>query len=235
MRAASAFATRRTVLGDALRDAEAAIAEFREKNGVTDVETEMSRVNARLGAAEASYDARRLELLALGVRAAEVKTARETGNLQLVREVKQDPGYQRIISGLRNADSQRSEVLTQLGKDSAQVRVWDRQIASLESQAAELAEAIADQVEVTHASVRSVIDELQSIRDERRSEQGQLGELLIEQSRLESARGRLEQSKLPIHKVASQCGYGTADGMRVAFDRNLGVGPSEYRRRFTTS
>ena len=57
----------------------------------------------------------------------------------------------------------------------------------------------------------------------------------VEQSRLESARGRLEQSKLPIHKVASQCGYGTADGMRVAFDRNLGVGPSEYRRRFTTS
>ena len=57
----------------------------------------------------------------------------------------------------------------------------------------------------------------------------------VEQSRLESARGRLEQSNLPINQVASQCGYGTADGLRVAFDRNLGVGPSEYRRRFTTS
>lgn len=57
----------------------------------------------------------------------------------------------------------------------------------------------------------------------------------VEQSRLESARGRLEQSKMPINQVASQCGYSTADGMRVAFDRNLGVGPSEYRRRFTTS
>lgn len=57
----------------------------------------------------------------------------------------------------------------------------------------------------------------------------------VEQSRLESARSRLEQSKLPINRVASMCGYGTADGMRVAFDRNLGVGPSEYRRRFTTS
>jgi transcriptional regulator GlxA family with amidase domain len=57
----------------------------------------------------------------------------------------------------------------------------------------------------------------------------------VEQSRLESARGRLEQSKSPIYQVASQCGYRTADGMRVAFDRNLGVGPSEYRRRFTTS
>ena len=57
----------------------------------------------------------------------------------------------------------------------------------------------------------------------------------VEQSRLESARARLEQSKLPISQVARQCGYRTADGMRVAFDRNLGVGPSEYRRRFTTS
>ncbi len=57
----------------------------------------------------------------------------------------------------------------------------------------------------------------------------------VEQSRLESARGCLEQSKMPINQVASQCGYRTADGMRVAFNRNLGVGPSEYRRRFTTS
>ena len=57
----------------------------------------------------------------------------------------------------------------------------------------------------------------------------------VEQTRLESARCRLEQSKLPISQVARQCGYSTADGMRVAFDRNLGVGPSEYRRRFTTS
>ena len=57
----------------------------------------------------------------------------------------------------------------------------------------------------------------------------------VEQSRLESARGRLEQSKMPINQVASKCGYSTADGMRVAFDRNLGVGPSEYRRRFATS
>jgi transcriptional regulator GlxA family with amidase domain len=56
----------------------------------------------------------------------------------------------------------------------------------------------------------------------------------VEQSRLEAARRRLEQSKLSIGLVASQCGYRTADGMRVAFDRNLGVGPSEYRRRFTT-
>jgi transcriptional regulator GlxA family with amidase domain len=57
----------------------------------------------------------------------------------------------------------------------------------------------------------------------------------VEKSRLESARSRLEQSNLPIHQVASQCGYRTPDSLRVAFDRNLGVCPSEYRRRFTTS
>jgi transcriptional regulator GlxA family with amidase domain len=57
----------------------------------------------------------------------------------------------------------------------------------------------------------------------------------VEQSRLEAARARLEQSKLPISQVAKECGYRTTDGMRVAFDRNLGVGPREYRRRFTTS
>lgn len=57
----------------------------------------------------------------------------------------------------------------------------------------------------------------------------------VEQSRLESARARLEQSSSPINQVARECGYRTADGMRVAFDRNLGVGPREYRRRFTSS
>ena len=57
----------------------------------------------------------------------------------------------------------------------------------------------------------------------------------VEQSRLEAARARLEQSRSPISQVARECGYKSADGMRVAFDRNLGVGPSEYRRRFTTS
>ena len=57
----------------------------------------------------------------------------------------------------------------------------------------------------------------------------------VERSRLESARSRLEQSSLSISEVAAQCGYSTADGMRVAFGRNLGVGPREYRRRFTSS
>lgn len=56
----------------------------------------------------------------------------------------------------------------------------------------------------------------------------------VEMSRIEAARSQLEQSKLPIGEVARRCGYRTSDGMRASFDRNLGVGPSEYRRRFAT-
>lgn len=57
----------------------------------------------------------------------------------------------------------------------------------------------------------------------------------VELSRIEAARSQLEQSTLTIGEVAKRCGYRTSDGMRAAFDRNLGVGPSEYRRRFSTS
>lgn len=54
----------------------------------------------------------------------------------------------------------------------------------------------------------------------------------VELSRLEAARRYLEQSALSVDEIASRCGYGTRDGMRLAFDRNLAVSPSEYRRRF---
>ena len=57
----------------------------------------------------------------------------------------------------------------------------------------------------------------------------------IEQCRLEFARQCLEQTDSPITDVARRCGYGTSDGMRLAFDRHLGVSPREYRRRFFTS
>lgn len=54
----------------------------------------------------------------------------------------------------------------------------------------------------------------------------------VELSRLETARRHLEQSAMSINRIARECGYGTPDGMRLAFDRNLGVTPREYRRRF---
>jgi transcriptional regulator GlxA family with amidase domain len=54
----------------------------------------------------------------------------------------------------------------------------------------------------------------------------------VELFRLETARRFLEQSALSIDEIARECGYGTRDGMRLAFDRNLGVPPREYRNRF---
>ena len=54
----------------------------------------------------------------------------------------------------------------------------------------------------------------------------------VEVSRLESARRYLEQSTMPVGEIANACGYSTTDGMRLAFDRNLGVTPREYRLRF---
>jgi transcriptional regulator GlxA family with amidase domain len=57
----------------------------------------------------------------------------------------------------------------------------------------------------------------------------------IERSRLERARQLLEQSDLSISQISTRCGYGTTEGMRLAFDRNLSVVPRDYRRRFSSS
>jgi transcriptional regulator GlxA family with amidase domain len=57
----------------------------------------------------------------------------------------------------------------------------------------------------------------------------------VEQLRLERARHYLEDTQLPVSEVAECCGYTTAEGMRLAFDRHLGVSPREYRRRFASS
>lgn len=54
----------------------------------------------------------------------------------------------------------------------------------------------------------------------------------VERVRVEAARRRLEQTADPIEAVAPACGSGTAETMRRAFVRALGVAPAECRRRF---
>jgi len=54
----------------------------------------------------------------------------------------------------------------------------------------------------------------------------------VERVRLEAARRELEDSAQPIATVAAACGFGTAETMRRAFLRALGVAPAEYRRRY---
>jgi transcriptional regulator GlxA family with amidase domain len=50
--------------------------------------------------------------------------------------------------------------------------------------------------------------------------------------RLEAARRLLEDTSDGIEQIARHCGYGTAEAMRRAFVRALGVSPAGYRGRF---
>lgn len=54
----------------------------------------------------------------------------------------------------------------------------------------------------------------------------------VEGARIEAARRMLEDSALPLKRVADNCGFGDMNNLRRAFLRRLGVSPSDYRRRF---
>lgn len=54
----------------------------------------------------------------------------------------------------------------------------------------------------------------------------------VETVRVEQARWRLERGHAPLAAVARACGFGTAETMRRAFHRRLGVSPADYRARF---
>jgi transcriptional regulator GlxA family with amidase domain len=54
----------------------------------------------------------------------------------------------------------------------------------------------------------------------------------VERVRVEAARRLLEESDAGVDVVATRSGFGTAETMRRAFVRRLGVPPSDYRRRF---
>ncbi|MGH9937144.1 MAG: GlxA family transcriptional regulator [Blastocatellia bacterium] len=50
--------------------------------------------------------------------------------------------------------------------------------------------------------------------------------------RVETARRRLEESSQSVELIAEECGFGSAESMRGAFQRLLRVSPQEYRKRF---
>jgi transcriptional regulator GlxA family with amidase domain len=56
----------------------------------------------------------------------------------------------------------------------------------------------------------------------------------VETARVEAARRLLEATTTPVAVVARACGFGTAETLRRAFQRRLGVAPSDYRDRFRT-
>lgn len=54
----------------------------------------------------------------------------------------------------------------------------------------------------------------------------------VERARLQKARTLLETTSQTVEEIAAACGFGSADVMARAMQRALGVGPSDYRKRF---
>jgi transcriptional regulator GlxA family with amidase domain len=54
----------------------------------------------------------------------------------------------------------------------------------------------------------------------------------VRQIRITAARRKLEQTDLPLEKIARGCGFGTAETLRRSFIDALGVTPGAYRERF---
>jgi transcriptional regulator GlxA family with amidase domain len=52
---------------------------------------------------------------------------------------------------------------------------------------------------------------------------------LIDKLRVEHARALLTTSSLPAKTLAATCGFGSPTRMKRAFERQLGIGPREYR------
>lgn len=54
----------------------------------------------------------------------------------------------------------------------------------------------------------------------------------VEQTRVETARRRLEESEISVEAIATGSGFGSAETFRRVFTHRFSVSPSEYRRRF---
>jgi transcriptional regulator GlxA family with amidase domain len=65
-----------------------------------------------------------------------------------------------------------------------------------------------------------------------RAEVGVTPAAYIEQLRVERARSLLESGEAPIEVLAAECGFGTVETFRRAFQRTVGASPSQYRERF---
>jgi transcriptional regulator GlxA family with amidase domain len=57
----------------------------------------------------------------------------------------------------------------------------------------------------------------------------------VERARIEAARRLLEESEDGVERVAERCGFGTAETLRRAFQRQLHVSPAAYRARFRSA
>lgn len=69
-----------------------------------------------------------------------------------------------------------------------------------------------------------------------RRQVGQPAGRYVDRVRVEAARRALEQEpRATVAVVAERCGFGSAETLRRAFTRHVGVAPDDYRRRFAPS
>ncbi len=57
----------------------------------------------------------------------------------------------------------------------------------------------------------------------------------VEKVRLETARRRLEETRLTLDEISNECGIGNADGLRRLFLRHMRTTPSDYRKNFSAA
>jgi transcriptional regulator GlxA family with amidase domain len=55
---------------------------------------------------------------------------------------------------------------------------------------------------------------------------------MVERIRVEAVRRTLEETDMPIKRIAAVCGFGQEERLRRAFARQVGTTPAEYRARF---
>ena len=65
-----------------------------------------------------------------------------------------------------------------------------------------------------------------------RAETGVSPAAYVERVRVETARRLLETTQDGVERIATRAGFGTAEALRRAFSRRVGVSPREYRARF---
>jgi transcriptional regulator GlxA family with amidase domain len=54
----------------------------------------------------------------------------------------------------------------------------------------------------------------------------------VKMAQMQAARQMLEDTDIPLQRLAHFCGFGNVDSMRRSFVRTLGMRPTEYRRKF---
>lgn len=67
-----------------------------------------------------------------------------------------------------------------------------------------------------------------------KAETGSTPAEFVELARIDAARRLIEDSDVSLKRLADTVGYANTDGFRRAFMRRLGVGPSDYRKRFSS-